>query len=493
MGTPDRAQVTVIDNDPTSVTLARSGTGAIAEDGTATLTVSLGRRLYAGESVSAPLAVSGSGITAPDYTLTLASGTNVNDDVTLATGNPHSAATPAVVFTGDNTDTVRVATLTLTAQDDSDDEGTSETLSDGFVTDTTDARGVVMSNLDRESGLGAAGTTSTGTVAVVITDNDDDPALSAGTITATGAVLTLRNNPATWYYKRTQPTAGACTTVTGATATLTSLTASTSYTYAAWSNSGCTTALAGSPSVTFATTAVTDTTAPRVTSIARQTPNTSPTNADSLTWRVTFSEAVRNVDAADFTRSGTSAPLSVAVVSTTVYDVTASGGNLAGLNGTVTLGFAGNQNIRDAAGNALTNTTPTSTHHNSYVLDNTAPTLTISVPPTSTAAFTATFTFSEAVTGFALSDITVGNGSASGFTAVTANRAWRATITPQATGAVTVDVGANVATDTAGNGNGAAARASSTYTAPTPSAHGRQHYHHHRGADPEQPPRRLVL
>ena len=39
-----------------------------------------------------------------------------------------------------------------------------------------------------------------------------------------------------------------------------------------------------------------DTLAPTVTSIARQSPTTSPTNADSLTWRVTFSENVKNVE-----------------------------------------------------------------------------------------------------------------------------------------------------------------------------------------------------
>ena len=50
-----------------------------------------------------------------------------------------------------------------------------------------------------------------------------------------------------------------------------------------------------------------DTTAPRVASIVRQVPTSSPTNADSLTWRVTFSEAVSNVDAADFAVSGTTA------------------------------------------------------------------------------------------------------------------------------------------------------------------------------------------
>ena len=57
-----------------------------------------------------------------------------------------------------------------------------------------------------------------------------------------------------------------------------------------------------------------DNTAPTVASIARQAPTASPANADSLTWRVTFSEAVANVDTADFTVTGTTATLTVAPV-----------------------------------------------------------------------------------------------------------------------------------------------------------------------------------
>ena len=74
----------------------------------------------------------------------------------------------------------------------------------------------------------------------------------------------------------------------------------------------------------------TDTTAPTVTSITHQDPTSSPTNSDSLTWRVTFSEAVENVDPADFVITGTNATLTVMPVTsmTGVYDVTASGGNL---------------------------------------------------------------------------------------------------------------------------------------------------------------------
>ena len=120
----------------------------------------------------------------------------------------------------------------------------------------------------------------------------------------------------------------------------------------------------------------TDNTAPRVTSIVRQDPMSSPTNADGLTWRVTYSEAVENVDMADFAVDGTTATLAVSAVTgeTGAYDVTASGGDLAGLDDPVTLSFAAGQNIQDVVGNALTNTTPTGTNNNSYVVDNTAPT-----------------------------------------------------------------------------------------------------------------------
>ena len=54
--------------------------------------------------------------------------------------------------------------------------------------------------------------------------------------------------------------------------------------------------------------------------------------------------------------------------------MTATGGNLASLDGTVTLSFAAGQDIQNAANQALTNTNPTGTNEDSYVLDNTAPT-----------------------------------------------------------------------------------------------------------------------
>ena len=217
-----------------------------------------------------------------------------------------------------------------------------------------------------------------------------------------------------------------------------------------------------------------DTAAPLVTSITRQSPTTSPTNEDSLTWRVTFNEAVVNVGAADFTLTGpdSSTTLTVTPVSgmeTTTYDVAATAGNLASYDGTAVLGFASNHDIQDMAGNALAASPATpATNENTFVVDNTAPAITITgLTGTITGAVTATFTFDEAVTGFAVGDITVGNGDASAFLNTTPGTIWTALITPDVNGTdVTVDVGAGAATDRAGNGNTAATQASASYTAP---------------------------
>ena len=102
----------------------------------------------------------------------------------------------------------------------------------------------------------------------------------------------------------------------------------------------------------------------------------------------------------------------------------------------------------------------TGANENAFVVDNTAPGVEISgVPETSTAAFTATITFSEGVNGFAVEDIAVGNGSGLGFTGSDGDTEFTALITPERR---TVrsrgerhdrDVAADAAADAAGNGN----------------------------------------
>ncbi|MGV3639626.1 MAG: T9SS type A sorting domain-containing protein, partial [Adhaeribacter sp.] len=98
-----------------------------------------------------------------------------------------------------------------------------------------------------------------------------------------------------------------------------------------------------------------DTTPPAVSSINRQSPAGQTTNATSLTFRATFSEAVTGVDAADFlvvlTSSATGTIGTVTPVSGSTYDVTVTG---VGGNGTVGLNLKGSgTGIADAAGNPI--------------------------------------------------------------------------------------------------------------------------------------------
>src|SRR5262249_1232726 len=115
-----------------------------------------------------------------------------------------------------------------------------------------------------------------------------------------------------------------------------------------------------------------------LTTVALGKPATAPINADSLVFRVTFSEAVSNVDTADFIVTGvtTGMATNVALVSPGVYDVTVSGGNLANFNGTVGLALksaGGGATIQDTAGNTLINFTTTGSSA-TYTEDNTPPT-----------------------------------------------------------------------------------------------------------------------
>ena len=71
-----------------------------------------------------------------------------------------------------------------------------------------------------------------------------------------------------------------------------------------------------------------------------------------------------------------------------------------------------------------------------------------------------TVTFSEPVSGFTLSDITVGNGTASNLAGSDGDSVYTFDVTPNSLGEVTVDIAAGVATDGEGVGNTAAPRLS---------------------------------
>lgn len=106
---------------------------------------------------------------------------------------------------------------------------------------------------------------------------------------------------------------------------------------------------------------------PTVQAIDYRDPPKSPTNADTLKFRVTFSKAVINVDASDFSVTGvTGATLSVEKITSSIYDITVSGGNLPSLNGTVTLSLNPSNGITDVGNKPLSGPLPAT----SYVVDN---------------------------------------------------------------------------------------------------------------------------
>ncbi|SMD07580.1 Ig-like domain-containing protein [Pedobacter nyackensis] len=94
----------------------------------------------------------------------------------------------------------------------------------------------------------------------------------------------------------------------------------------------------------------------------------------------------------------------------------------------ITLNNAG---VADAAGNAGTGTT----NSNNYAIDTTRPTATIVVADVTLIAgetSLVTITFSEAVTGFANADLTIGNGTLSSVSTSDGGITWTATFTPVA-------------------------------------------------------------
>lgn len=165
---------------------------------------------------------------------------------------------------------------------------------------------------------------------------------------------------------------------------------------------------------------------------------------------VTFSEAVSGLDAADFTvDNGTlSAPTTADGGVTWTATLTPSV-NALGSTNLVTLNMGG---VMNAAGN----TGIGASFSNTYAVDTARPAATILVADAQLQAgqtSQVTITFSETVTGFDLSDVTVANGVLSGLSSQD-GLTWTATLTPSvgvadATNLIVLDTA--LVTDAAGN------------------------------------------
>ena len=184
---------------------------------------------------------------------------------------------------------------------------------------------------------------------------------------------------------------------------------------------------------------------------------TNPTNVSCFDATFTFSEGMDDFDPSYF--SVTNATVSNFVsVNSAVYTVTIT----PIMDGTVTISVATDE-TEDFAGN--TNTAA----EYSIQVDTVKPTVDISsttVNPTNE-TFTSSFTFSEAVNGFAKDNLTLNNATASNFTA-TSGSVYTALITPTTDGVVSIDIDAGVATDAATNTNTAAVQFTTNYDITTP-------------------------
>lgn len=202
-----------------------------------------------------------------------------------------------------------------------------------------------------------------------------------------------------------------------------------------------------------------DNSPPVVSSINLLTPSSSPTNAGTLIYRVTFSESVSGVDISDFiltttgTVSGTLSSVSSGSGITIDVTITSVSGD-----GTLRLDLKNSgTGIIDLAGNGITGGFTTG---QVYTIDQTppVPVISSSAPnPTNTSPIPFTINFSEPVTGFSLSDISVSAGTKGSFVAVSTQQ-YTFTVTISSDATINVNISSGVCTDLAGNLNSAASQ-----------------------------------
>jgi hypothetical protein len=236
---------------------------------------------------------------------------------------------------------------------------------------------------------------------------------------------------------------------------------------------GCTD-LAGNPNLASTSTdnTVTYDDVPPTVTINEQGTQTDPTNAGPIKFDVAFSEAI---SAATFTGSdisfagstvGGTLVAALAQVDSSHYTV-----SVTGMNGTGTVvASIPASSVTDLAGN---NNKASTSGDNSVIFDNVAPTVTINqavgqTDPTNASPITFTVAFSETVTGFTASDVSLA-GSTVGGTLVTnvsgSGANYTVTVTGMTgTGTVVATIPAGAAVDQANNGNTASTFTDNTVT-----------------------------
>lgn len=156
IGQPDHAYITIVDDDPTSVSMTLDTGADIDEDGgDAELSLKLGRGLFKPESLTVPIVLGGTARPGSDYRLVCSKEKGVTCAHT-------TTGTPKITFTGGKTESSSEVTVRVEALDDGFDEG-SET-----ITLTVEA-------LDGDSGTNLDGGAIVVAGEVSLTIADDDP------------------------------------------------------------------------------------------------------------------------------------------------------------------------------------------------------------------------------------------------------------------------------------------------------------------------------
>src|SRR6185503_83799 len=172
-------------------------------------------------------------------------------------------------------------------------------------------------------------------------------------------------------------------------------------------------------------------------------------------FAVVFTESVTGFANTDVTLGGTAGANSAVVTgSGTTYNVAVSGMTQ---SGTVTLSIPAGV-AQDAAGNTNTASGTASVTYN--LADTTPPTVTVSpatgqANPTGTSPINFTVTFNEAVTGFGITDVTLGGTAGANSVVVTGSgTTYNVAVSGMTqSGTVTVSIPAGAAQDAAGNAN----------------------------------------
>ena len=294
--------------------------------------------------------------------------------------------------------------------------------------------------------------TNATSVVYTLTFSESVTGVAAGDFTQTGTATGCVFAPDT--------DAGAIRTVT-----LTSCSAGTIIPHFAANGATDTAGNTGPTTIADGPTITRDAAAPTVSSFTAVT--SSPTNAASISYTLTFSRTVTGVAAGDFSNTGTAASC--------VFDPSADSGT----SRTVTITGCGEGTIiprfaANGATDAVANTGPaTAADGDTVTRDITAPTVSsftaVTSSPTNASTLTYTLTFSESVTGVAAGDFSqTGTATGCSFSPGTDSDASRTvTITGCSEGTIIPRFAAGGANDLASNGGPAVAATGATITRDT--------------------------